>query len=87
MFSRFITFSKRHFDDLSEQEVLALAISAEEDDGRIYASYADGLREQFPASAKIFDEMAEEEDGHRRRLIDMHQQKFGDNIQIGRAHV
>lgn len=88
MFSRYLSFGKRHFDDLSEQEVLALAISAEEDDGRIYASYADGLREQFPVSSKVFEEMAVEEDEHRRQLIDMHKQKFGDKIPlIRREHV
>ncbi len=88
MISRYIPFGKRHFDDLSEQEILALAISAEEDDSRIYASYAEGLREKYPASAKIFDEMTEEESEHRRLLIEMHQRKFGDNIPlIRREHV
>ena len=65
MLSRVFGFGRRPFDTLSEQEMLALAISSEEDDGRIYRAYADGLREQFPQSAKVFDEMAEEEDGHR----------------------
>ena len=65
MLSRVFGFGRRSFDTLSEQEMLALAISSEEDDGRIYRAYADGLREQFPQSAKVFDEMAEEEDGHR----------------------
>ncbi len=88
MISRYIPFGKRHFDDLSEQEILALAISAEEDDSRIYASYAEGLREQYPASAKVFDEMTVEENEHRRLLIEMHQRKFGDNIPlIRREHV
>ncbi len=88
MFSRFMSFGKRHFDDLGEQEVLALAISAEEDDARIYAAYAEGLREQYPASAKVFDEMVEEENDHRRQLIDLHREKFGTNIPlIRREHV
>ena len=88
LFSRFADFSKRHFDDLSEQEILALAISSEEDDGRIYEAYADMLREEFPDSAKIFTEMAEEEDEHRRWLIDMHKEKFGEKIPlIRREHV
>jgi len=88
MISRYIHFGKRHFDDLNEQEILALAISAEEDDGRIYASYAEGLRAQYPASAKVFDEIAEEESQHRPMLIEMHQQKFGNNIPlIRREHV
>ena len=88
LISRFADFSKRHFDDLTEQEILALAISSEEDDGRIYEAYADMLREEFPDSAKIFTEMAEEEDEHRRWLIDMHKEKFGEKIPlIRREHV
>ncbi|MBX3598103.1 MAG: rubrerythrin family protein [Rhizobiaceae bacterium] len=79
---------KRDFNSLTEQEILALAISSEEDDGRIYRAYADGLREQYPDSAKIFEEMAEEEDGHRRELIDIHRARFGDSIPlIRREHV
>lgn len=80
--------SKRGFSDLSEQEVLALAISAEEDDGRIYLTYAQHLRQDFPQSAKIFEDMAKEEEGHRQRLIGLHQQRFGDVIPlIRREHV
>ena len=71
---------KRRFRDLSEQEVLALAISSEEEDGRIYAAYAAKLRAQYPASAAVFDGMAAEEDEHRRRLIELYQQRFGDFI-------
>lgn len=79
---------RRRFADLSEQEILALAISSEEDDGRIYRSYADMLRADFPASAAVFDAMASEEDGHRRRLIDLHAARFGDVIPlIRREHV
>ncbi len=79
---------RRRFDDLTEQEVLALAISSEEDDGRIYRGYAAHLREDFPASAAIFDGMAVEEDEHRRRLIDLHARRFGDVIPlIRREHV
>src|SRR6056297_3606658 len=88
MLSSFTFTKKRPFSSLSEQELLALAISSEEDDGRIYQSYADGLREEFPDSAKIFDEMAEEENEHRRWLIDMHRKKFGETIPlIRREHV
>lgn len=65
MLSRVFGFGRRPFESLSEQEILALAISSEEDDGRIYRAYADGLAESFPQSAKVFEEMAEEEDGHR----------------------
>jgi rubrerythrin len=61
---------------------LALAIAAEEEDSRIYADYADGLMEAFPASAKVFEEMAEEENEHRRRLIEMHRTKFGEHIPL-----
>ena len=79
---------RRDFTSLSEQEILALAISSEEDDARIYLAYADNLRQEFPASAKIFDEMAKEEDGHRSRLITMHKERFGDHIPlIRREHV
>ncbi|KFE34774.1 iron exporter MbfA [Thioclava atlantica] len=80
--------SRRRFDDLSEQEVLALAISSEEDDARIYRQYAAHLRKDFPASAKIFDGMAAEEDEHRRRLIKRHTARFGEVIPlIRREHV
>ena len=68
--------------------VLALAISAEEDDARIYLSYAERLREEFPDSAKIFEGMAAEEDRHRKRLIELHKARFGDTIPlIRREHV
>jgi len=88
MFSSILEFNKRPFSDLGEQEILALAISSEEDDARIYQTYAEGLREDFPDSAKIFDDMAAEEHEHRRWLIDMHQEKFGDVIPlIRREHV
>lgn len=80
--------SKRRFAELSEQEILALAISAEEDDGRIYLTYAQHLRAEFPQSAKVFEGMAAEEETHRQRLIDLHQQRFGDIIPlIRREHV
>jgi rubrerythrin len=72
----------RSFDSLSEREVLALAISLEEDDERVYAEYAEGLREQFAASAAVFDGMREEESGHRRRLIELFRQKYGQHIPL-----
>ena len=72
----------RSFDSLSEREVLALAISLEEEDERIYADVADGLREDFPATAAIFAGMREEESGHRRRLIELSQSKFGEHIPL-----
>lgn len=61
----------RRFSELSEREILALAIALEEEHGRIYAEYATGLAESYPASAKVFTEMAEEENEHRRWLIDL----------------
>jgi erythrin-vacuolar iron transport family protein len=72
----------RNFDDLSEREMLALAISNEEEDSRIYADFADGLIEDYPASAKVFTEMAAEENVHRRRLIDLFVSKFGEHIPL-----
>lgn len=84
---RFFTHRKR-FRDLSEQEVLALAISSEEDDAQIYRGYAETLRADYPASARIFDGMAAEEDLHRARLIDLHNHRFGSSIPlIRREHV
>ena len=79
---------RRRFQDLSEQEILALAISSEEDDARIYRTYAERLRDEFPSSAAVFDGMAAEEDEHRRMLIDLHQQRFGARIPLlRRDHV
>src|SRR5579864_5909882 len=72
----------RNFDELSEKELLALAISLEEEDERIYADFAQELRQNFPDSAKAFGEMREEESGHRRRLQDLYQQKFGEHIPL-----
>lgn len=79
---------RRHFKDLSEQEVLALAIASEEDDAQIYRTYAEHLRAEFPDSAAIFEGMAAEEDAHRQRLIEMHRRRFGETIPlIRREHV
>ena len=72
----------RSFDSLTEREVLALAISLEEEDERVYADFADGLHEDFPATASIFSGMREEESGHRRRLIELSKAKFGDHIPL-----
>ncbi len=82
------TFQRRRFSDLSEQEVLALAISSEEDDARIYRSFAERLRTDYPSTAAIFDDMAAEEDLHRQRLIDRYTSRFGEVIPlIRREHV
>jgi rubrerythrin len=72
----------KRFSELSEQETLALAISSEDDDARTYATFANSLMDKFPASAKVFVEMAEEEHEHRRRLTNMYQKKFGDFIPL-----
>lgn len=84
-----ISFSgRKRFSDLSEQEVLALAIASEEDDARIYRHWAAFLRTDYPATAAIFEGMAEEEDAHRHRLIKAHQARFGEAIPvIRREHV
>lgn len=80
--------ARRRFSDLDEQEILALAISSEEDDARIYRSYAERLRSDYPDSARVFDGMADEEDTHRKRLIDLHRKRFGEVIPlIRREHV
>jgi rubrerythrin len=72
----------RNFDDLSEREILALAVSNEEEDSRIYADFADGLIEDYPASAQVFTEMAAEENEHRRQLIDLFASRFGEHIPL-----
>ena len=80
--------TRRRFKDLTEAEILALAISSEEDDARIYRTYADGLRGEYPGSAALFDQMAVEEDGHRQRLIEIFRARFGETIPlVRREHV
>jgi rubrerythrin len=72
----------KRFADLTEQEILALAITNEEEDSRIYRGFAEGLREPFPASAKVFDEMADEEVRHRTMLFDLYRTKFGEYLPL-----
>jgi erythrin-vacuolar iron transport family protein len=72
----------KRFDELTEREVLALAITNEEDDARIYESFADGLRDRYPATATTFEKMRDEENSHRHRLIELFKQKFGDHIPL-----
>jgi rubrerythrin len=72
----------RQFSELSEREVLALAIGAEEEDGRIYNDIAERLRDAYPASASVFTAMAAEESEHRHRLLDLYREKFGDHIPL-----
>src|SRR5216683_3894321 len=76
----------RSFQSLTEQEILALAISLEEEDARIYGDFAEGLKADYPATAAILTEMRAEEDGHRHRLIELHRQKFGEHIPLVRRH-
>ena len=76
----------KSFKDLSEREILALAIALEEEDGRIYGDFADGLREMYPASARIFEEMQCEESEHRASLIETFRQRFGEHIPLIRRH-
>ena len=72
----------KDFHSLSQREILALAISLEEEDERVYADFAEGLRQDFPASAAVFDGMQAEESEHRRRLIELYRAKFGDHIPL-----
>lgn len=72
----------KNFRDLTEPEILALAISLEEEDSRIYGEFAAGLRERYPASSAIFDEMQQEETRHRARLIDTFRARFGEHIPL-----
>jgi erythrin-vacuolar iron transport family protein len=72
----------KRFADLTEQEVLALAITNEEEDSRIYLGFAEGLRKSYPASTKVFEEMAEEEVRHRTMLFDLYRSKFGEYLPL-----
>ena len=72
----------RNFSDLTEREILALAIGSEEEDGRIYTDVAEGLRQDYPGSAKVFLDMVAEENDHRRRLLDLYGEKFGEHIPL-----
>jgi rubrerythrin len=76
----------RDFNSLSQREILALAISLEEDDERICADFAENLRGDFPGTAEVFDQMRQEEISHRNRLIALFRQKFGDHIPLLRRH-
>src|SRR5258708_12271465 len=70
------------FGELTEQEILALAITNEDEDSRIYRGFAEGLRGKYGASAKVFDEMAEEEVRHRSMLFDLYRSKFGEYLPL-----
>src|SRR6187551_2683274 len=71
-----------HFRDLTEAQLLALAISNEEEDGRIFRDYAAALRADFPATADLFSKMADEESGHRHRLLNLYRERFGEHIPL-----
>lgn len=76
----------RAFSELSEQEIMALAISLEEEDHRVFVEYAHAISDNFPATAKVFSEIAEQESENRRRLIDLYRQRFGEHIPLIRPH-
>jgi erythrin-vacuolar iron transport family protein len=76
----------RSFKSLSPQELLALAISLEEEDARIYADFADAVKDNYPATTKVLTRMRAEEDGHRHRLIELYRSKFGEHIPLIRRH-
>jgi hypothetical protein len=72
----------KEFSELREQELLALAITLEEEDNRTYGDYAEGLRATYPGTAELFTAMAEEENRHRHRLLELYREKFGDHIPL-----
>ena len=72
----------RSFDSLNEKEILALAITQEEEDARIYDDFADGLKENYPEQAQKFAKMRQDEDGHRHRLIELYRERFGEHIPL-----
>ena len=88
MFAHLLPNAKRDFASLDEREILSLAVSAEEEDGRIYSEFARRLVENYPGSAAVFEGMAAEEDEHRRRLLDLYVERFGTRLlPIRREHV
>src|SRR6266853_4821768 len=72
----------RSFESLTEREILALAISLEEQDARIYEDFADGLKENYPAQAQQFAQLRRDEDSHRHRLLDLYRKKFGEHVPL-----
>jgi len=70
----------KSFAELSEREILALAIASEEDDNRVYMAFAEDLRERYPATAKVFEEMAAVEAGHRKMLAEVYEKRFGPHL-------
>jgi rubrerythrin len=74
--------AKKNFKDLAEQEILALAISLEEEDSRVYGDFAEGLRVTYPSTARMFEQMQAEESGHRQSLIETYRRRFGEHIPL-----
>lgn len=72
----------KNFNELTEREILALAVSLEEEDERVYADFAEGLRQNYPATAAVFSGMRGEESSHRRRLVELYKEKFGNHIPL-----
>jgi erythrin-vacuolar iron transport family protein len=72
----------KNFSELTEQELLALAVSLEEEDNRTYSDFAAALRDTYPGTAKLFGAMSDEENRHRHRLLDLYRQKFGEHIPL-----
>src|SRR5581483_9876589 len=70
----------KSFSSLSEREVLGVAISSEEEAGRIYMAFAEDLKDRYPDTATVFEQMAEEERGHRHRLLEMYESRFGKDL-------
>ena len=79
---RLIYGGMKKFEELTEREVLALAIALEEEDERVYSDFAEGLRQDYPATTSMFEGMREEESGHRRRLLELYRKKFGEHIPL-----
>ena len=77
-----LAIASMHFRDLNESQIVALAVTAEEEDARIYRDFADSLKKDYPATAEMFTKMAGEEDGHRHRLIELYRQRFGEHIPL-----
>lgn len=72
----------RSFDSLTEREILALSITQEEEDARIYNDFAEGLRDRYPEQAAKFTKLRQDEDSHRHRLLDLYRRRFGDHVPL-----
>lgn len=70
----------KRFSDLDEREILAVAIATEEEDARVYIYFAEDLHGRYPSTAKVFETMADVENGHRRDLLATYERRFGANL-------